>query len=528
MEERSKGQGGLITLKKADLSYTQSSKQLEDFSYGLEIRPPLEPERLLELVEQSDILSPLIETVACNLALFGWGIKYKDNIDYAKAKDEVKQAADKEWVKLEEIFTYFNLTETFERLIYRSMVDRYSIGYGTMEIIRDGVGSICGGEYAQAANFRIAVSEAHEQYAEIVYVKSVSGVEKEIIYRKKFKKFVQLVQGERRYFKEFGDPRKMDYKTGKYNDAVPPEMQATEILLFTGHNPSSPYGNTPWVGGIADVLGNRKASEVNLDFFLNGKMIPFAILTNGGLLTEDSIDALRDGKGLDNFFKCLILEAKPPKDIVAFKDDSVKPMVDVKIQPLIDTSLKDGLFQEYQKNAREKIRAMFRLPPIYLGDSTDYTRATADTAKLIAEEQVFKPERKNLAAVFNMVLEHELNLKYCELYFKGPKLGNTIEIATALAPFIVAGTVTPNMLIDTLGELLSKDIEVVLPDELGNVPIEILKLQMQQAALMNPATEPKDQANQTNEEDIQKMAAVYTFGEMLSILKNYLGDTDAY
>lgn len=495
IDERQEGQGMVVPIMKTDLAYTNTSKQLEEFRYDEIIRPPIEPKRLMETVEQSDNLPALVEAVATNLALFGWGIKYKDSFDYNKSDKALQQKADEEWIVLEELFTYFNLTESFERLIYRALIDKYTIGYGTIEILRDGTGEICGGEYARAVNFRIASNSLDEQYADIKYIRKVRGEEKQLVATKRFKKFVQLIDGQTRYFKEFGDPRYLNYETGKYsNDAT--GKDATEILFITSHNPGSVYGNVPWVGCVPEVLGNRKASEVNLDFFNNGKMIPFAILTNGGLLTQASVDALENGKGLDNFFKCIILEAKPPKSSIA-TDGEVQKSIDVKIQPLTDTNLKDGLFQEYQKNSREKVRGSFRLPPIYLGDSGDYTRATADTAKLIAEEQVFVPIRHYIASIFNMVLEYELNLKYCELYFKGPQMGSVEELSNALAPYIQAGAVSPNMLIDTLGKILGKDFEP-FPDKVGNTPIEILKL-------MKDEREKDEPIQKMNQESVSRV-----------------------
>ena len=504
IDERPDGQGMIIPIVKTDLSYTNTSKQLETFNYSDIVKPPIEPRELIEIVEQSDRLPSLIEATATNLALFGWGIKYKDSFDYNKAS---QQKATEEWIQLEELFTYFNLTEAFERVIYKSLIDKYSIGYGTIEILRDGTGAICGGEYARAVNFRVVANVLSEQYADIKYTRKVNGKEKQLVARKRFKKFVQLVDGQMRYFKEFGDPRYLDYETGKYSDS-PTGKDATEIIFITSHNPASIYGNPPWIGCIPEVLGNRKASEVNLEFFNNGKMIPFAILTNGGLLTQESVDALKNGKGLDNFFKCLILEAKPVKSSVEVGDEGQKS-VDVKIQPLTDTSLKDGLFQEYQKNSREKGRGSFRLPPIYLGDSGDYTRATADTARFIAEEQIFVPTRRYIASIFNMVLEYEMNLKYCELYFKGPQMGSIEELSNALTPYIQAGAVTPNMLIDTLGKLLGKDLEP-FSDDIGNMPIELLKLMQNQGQVQQ-------------EEPIQK--ELDQVSSLLNELEKFVGDT---
>lgn len=506
MEHRLNGQGSVITLLKEDLSYTKTSKQIEDFSGNHFKEPPINPQRLLEVVERSDNLPALIDTMATNLSLFGWGVRYKENFDYSNAKKDEQNEANREWQQLNELFTYFNLTEPFERVIYRALIDLYTIGYGMIEIFRDETGRICGGEYARAAEFRIANNDITEQYADVSYIRNTESGLKETITKRRFKKFIQKVNIQERYFKEFGDPRYMDCETGEYTGERP-ENSATELLFITHHNPGSDYGNPVWIGCIPEILGNRKASEVNLDFFNNGKMIPFAILTNGGLLTQESIDAIRNGKGLDNFFKCLILEAKAPQSIVD-ASDGAQQAIDVKIQPLTDTSLKDGLFQDYQKNSREKVRGSFRIPPIYLGDSADYTRSTSDTARSIAEEQVFVPVRRYIASTLNMVLEYEFNLKYCELYFKGPQIGSAEELSNALSPYIQAGAVTPNMLIDSIGKLLGKDFEP-FPDDIGNVPIELLKL------MQNQGQEQQDEPIQKTQEQLSGL---------LNELEQFVGD----
>ena len=54
MEQRLNGQGSVITLLKEDLSYTKTSKQIEDFSGNHVKEPPINPQRLLEVVERSE------------------------------------------------------------------------------------------------------------------------------------------------------------------------------------------------------------------------------------------------------------------------------------------------------------------------------------------------------------------------------------------------------------------------------------------------------------------------------------------
>lgn len=528
---RRKGHGGQYDLiSKAKQELPSNTRQMADFeSYGDYIPPPYDPEDLLKIVEESDILKPLIGALASNLASFGWGIRYKQDFDFNKAESGAQKQAALEWIQLENLYKYFNPLYSFSKVLYKACSDKESIGWGCVEIIRDLAGNIAGGEYARACNFRLAPQKKEDRVAYIKQKRYLAdGKLEEVEVPRLFKKFVQIINGDKVFFKEFGDPRPMNWQTGEYGAKMDTATAATEIVFLANHSSYSDYGAPKWSGNIPNIIGNRKSEELNLAFFIQGKMMPFAILVSGGQLSEESIEVLQNGKGIENAYKALVLEALPDDKSGIDPMNPDKPRVDIRIEHLTDTGLKDGLFMDYQKANRDKVRAAFRLPPIYLGDSTDYTKATADVSKIIAEEQVFVPEREEIANLFNAVVGNELGIGYCEMYLKGPVTGDLTEIAGALAPFIQAGTVTPNMLIDTLADLLGKDIEVVLPDELGNVPIEILKLQMQQAALMNPATEPKDQANQTNEEDIQKMAAVYTFGEMLSILKDYLGDTDAY
>lgn len=513
-KKRKSGNGGVYTMDQiTSTDIPNNSRQLEEFQDYIEyIRPPYEPEELLRIVEESDILKPLIDALASNTALFGYGIRYRQDFDYNHADAAVQKEADDEYDKLNTLYRYFNVAESFSRILYKAAYDKEAIGYGAIEILRNGAGEVCGGEYARACNFRIAVQSRMDRTAEVKQFRMVREGFEMVEVTRRFRKFVQIINGEKVYFKEFGDPRQMDCKTGEYKDSVAPERQATEILFLTNHCAYSDYGVPKWAGNIPNLIGNRKSEELNLVFFLQGKMMPFAITVSGGQLTDESVEALKKGKGVDNAFKALLLEALPDEKASGIEDKNGQ-RVAINIEHLTDTSLSDGLFMEYQGANRGKVRGAFRLPPIYLGDSSDYTRATADVAKMVAEEQVFIPERDAIAELFNSVVSNEMQIKYCEMYLKGPKIGDVSEIASALQPFIAAGTVTPNMLIDTLGELLGKDIECTLPDEIGNTPIEILKIKMQA---------------QTGEQDIQKMAAVSTFDSMLSLLKDYLGDADGY
>ena len=149
-----------------------------------------------------------------------------------------------------------------------------------------------------------------------------------------------------------------------------------------------------------------------------------------------------------------------------------KSNVKIHFEKLAEIMQDDALFLEYLKNNRDIVRGSFRLAPIYTGDTQDYNKATAETAKQITEEQTFEPLREDLADLLNKKLMKELNIKFVELKFKGPKTTDDTEIAKALTPYIAGGVATPNMLLDSLGKLLGKEFEP-LTDEWADIPLQV-------------------------------------------------------
>lgn len=85
---------------------------------------------------------------------------------------------------------------------------------------------------------------------------------------------------------------------------------------------------------------------------------------------------------------------------------------------------KDELFQEYLDNNRKRVQSAFLLPDLYVGYTTDFNRATAQTAQEVTEQQVFQPERTSLAWVINNKLLNCYRFQYVEAYFLAPDISN--------------------------------------------------------------------------------------------------------
>lgn len=442
---------------------------------GAILEPLYNPESLTRLSENSDVLQQCVDAYKTNIV--GFGVDFSYDIDVDKEDSEVKNCLDKEWSRYENFFKYCNLDESFTSIMKKVIDDKERIGWGTLELIEDYKGGPAGLEHIPAHKVRLCKREKRAIAVKTI-IQDENGEDLEITIMKRFRKFVQIVDNEKVYFKEFGDPRVLNCRTGLYDEATPDEDKATSIIFFNIYCPYSPYGLPRYIGQLLNIQGNRKAEELNYTYFMDGRHMPMAIMVENGKLTQESIDIIAGNKGDKARHKYLILEAEGLENEISVGDDNNKSKVSIKIQKLAEMLEKDGLFQDYCKNNRDKIRSAFRLHPIYTGESQDYTRATADTARQVTEEQVFQPERDEIAFKFNNTLKRMLVINQVSMKFVAPTISNKAEVATAIAPYVQAGAATPNMLIDALGDLLGKSFEPFEGDW-ADKPMQLLLKEME-------------------------------------------------
>lgn len=421
--------------------------------------------------EYSSILQQCVDAYKTNIIEFGIEADYKIDINSDEIQKEIKEQAQSEWTRLDEFIRYLNMDESPEVIIGYALDDREKTGNGYLEIIRDGIGRPVGIEYADTQYMRVCKKTVPE---EVEYIMLENGQEKKVTRWKRFRKYVQMVDNKKVYFKEYGDPRIMNSATGKFDDSTPENLRATEIYhMKIG---SGTYGKPRWIGNLISLYGARKAEELNLTYFTNGRHIPAAITVSNGKLDDTSYEALQDYMndltGTENAHKFLLLEAEGiTEEKIINGDEKITP-AKVEIKSLAEILQQDALFLEYDEKTRQKIRSSFRLPPLYTGESQDFNRATADTARKVTEEQVFQPERKALARALNTLFLEPLRFKYVRLSVKAADFHDPVEIAKVLDPFIQAGGVAPNDLRELLGQVLGQRVEA-FPDEY-NFPLQVL------------------------------------------------------
>ncbi|BDG48786.1 phage portal protein [Parageobacillus sp. KH3-4] len=454
------------------------------------IEPPYNLKELKRIAEYSTILQQCVDAYRTNIVGFGLQPDYTFDINAKDVSEKVKKQAENEWVRLEEFIKYLHFDESAETILGYALEDREKTGNGFIEVLRDGLGRPAGIEYIDCQNMRVCTYTVPE---EVEFTITENGVSKKIKRWKKFRRYVQMVNGKKVFFKEYGDPRVMNLTNGKFDENTPENLRATEVIHFKIG--SGTYGIPRWIGHIVSLYGARKAEELNYMYFKQGRHTPAAIIVENGMLSEQSFNQLQEYmnsiEGVENAHKFLLLEAEGIETTTDTGTDKPMP-VKVQIKSLAEVLQQDALFLEYDQKTREKLRSAFRLPPLYTGEAHEYNRATADTARKITEEQVFQPERNFLANKLNTLFLPALELQHVKITLKGPDFRDPIEIAKVLTPFINAGAASPNDLRDLLGRVLGKTLEE-WPAEY-NKPFQLL-LKEQQSTMPILMQKSKEQQN---------------------------------
>ena len=422
---------------------------------------------LRELVETSTILPQCIKAYKNNIAGFGISVEYIDDIE---ENEETKA----EWVALERILSLLNLDTDTKEVFEKVVKARETFGISYIECIRNFNGEVVEIQFINDTP-SVHMTYPQEPYIDMDYLYRGEKISR----KRKFRKFKQEIAGKTVYFKEFGDPRIMDKRNGQYVDNLEIDYQANELLDFVEGD--GYYGTVRWIGQVIVVDGNYRAELLNNNYFRNGRHTPMMIIVKGGTLSDESFDKLKsymnDIKGENGQHAFMILETEKTESTADFESGGTGP--DIEIKDLANILQKDELFQEYQENGRKKVQSSFLLPDLYTGYTTDFNRATAQTAMEITEKQVFQPERASLAWIVNNKLLNGYGFKYVKAVFDAPDITNPDDIMKILNITERAGGMTMNdarkLTMDTLG-LESEDYpEAFNMDDIGNVPLAVIK-----------------------------------------------------
>jgi PBSX family phage portal protein len=428
--------------------------------------PHLDPIGLAAMIDHSTMLGQCVEVMEINISGFGYRLKIHKDVE---SESSMKTAIEEEGEVLKSFLRYANYEEeSFTRLRRNTRRDVETTGFSWWEVLRnESTNKIVGFKQCPAYSVRMA---PRQTIATLFKQNRIvgSGTKRKIVTvdkHKHFRKYAQIRQGflddgqaKITWFKEYGDPRRMNRESGEYDEKTPPEKLATEMIHHFRYSGSEPYGSPRYIGAMLALVGARSSEEINFHTFRNNNIPSMALLVSGGSVTDETIDRLAEFasetiQGSDNYSKFLVIEATPDEE----EGDSSS--VRLELKPLTAEQHTDAMFQNYDANAREKIRESFRIPPILIGRSEDYTRATADASLKMTDEQVFDPERRDEDHLINRILV-DMGMLYHEFQSNTPNVTNDQDIINIIAAAEKAGGMTPRVAHGMIEDLLGKEMSL--------------------------------------------------------------------
>jgi PBSX family phage portal protein len=438
------------------------------------VEPPFDLFVLSTMPEMNTELGPCIDAMCKNIEGFGHRVVCHVDPEAEDAPKDAARAVRAERVRLTNFFLYAGMEDSFRMLRAKTRYDLETTGNGYWEVVRGVDRAVQYFVHMRSYQVRLTPQEARGYQYDMPIAELKPDGSYEIVKikrRKRFRRYVQTAPAYRgsvsavgwktRWFKEFGDPREYDCETGRLIPAdklkdYPPERRANEVVHFKNYCTRSPYGLPRWIGAMLDMFGDRKASEVNYVTFCNNNVPSMLVAVSNGELTEDSVERINEFlerlQSSDNRSKVLVIEAEPTGE-----EGEQSGQVKIQVEELSKSQIRDALYQNYSKANREKVRVAFRLPPIFVGRSEDYTRATADTSRRLADEQVFAPERDEFDDWVNRILFPDMGILYHHYRSNSPNTTDNSELVSILSGAEKTGGMTPARADLILQDILGRD-----------------------------------------------------------------------
>jgi PBSX family phage portal protein len=456
---------GKASRSKAEKLLVEGNKTLtsDDIFYGdyfdpkknpdaLVLRPPYDLYQLESLVLQNNSLGQCIAAYAVNIDGTGFEVEPED-------PDENKDGEADDMTPEQEFITDF-FDEPYPRTSFITMrrkirQDVEATGNGYLEVLRSVDGTMVFCRPLDSTSIRLIKLD---DPVPVTVKVTRGGKDFEVTMMSRERRFVQKVGSKTIYFREYGTSRQVSKTTGKWES---PEYQVemndrgTELIHFTAIKESiSPYGLPRWINQVPSVLGSRKAEELNLDFFNSGGLPPALIILQGGSMTAEvkkELNNYMSGRG-SSYHRAAVVETYSTSG-----DLNSAGNVRVSVERFGSERMQDSMFENYDERSEKRVRSAFRLPPLFVGRTDDYNYASAYTSYMVAEAQVFQPERDEFDETINVTLMKEFDAPY---YFRSLPLSvkNVENQLKGLEILANKGAVDNENLVEAMNEVVGLEL----------------------------------------------------------------------
>ena len=452
----------ITAIIKAEAQITSNALDIEDTfhnSYTASvIQPEISPDIYYSLVEQNNSLNQCISAMEVNIDGTGFDVVRSDGEEISDEDEKAVELINEFLMEVSPTTSFVTLRRQLRRQLEIS-------GYGCIEIIRNPKDEIIFMRTLESKTIRLM-----KLADPVTTVKTLirGGVELKIQTIARERRFIQLVARKKIYFKEFGSNRDLAKATGIFTETgkrLPFEERASEIIYLTVHRAAnSPYGVPRWLNNLPSVIGSRSAEELNLEYFAAGGIPPLMIFISGGAMAEKArkqLEGLLAGKAR-NKLKGIVADIQSTSGTID-KGGGVK----VDIESFGSDRQQDSMFENYDTRCEQRVRASFRLPPLFVGKADDYSYASVFASYTLAEAQVFQPERMEFDEAFNNTVMKEMTKGKYRIRSKPLIVADAETNLNTLRTAMNGGAITKKDLVENLNLVGSVTLNM-LDEETGD------------------------------------------------------------
>jgi capsid portal protein len=380
------------------------------------LEPDWPPQIQYQIFEESDILKAAIRARVVNTE------RPYDIVYVGPKADEQNKEVQAEKTRIENLFGQCNEKHSFLTVRLKKQLDKEVIHGGFIEVL-------CDQEtldpnlfyYVPGTWMRVT---ALDKDPILIFVNMYrDGELKKVGVWRRFRRFCRaLPTKELQWFKEFGDPRILNRKTGDYYkdekgsfilekdikekklNADTFQDRATEIWWFRDTYGGDIYPVNDWVGAISAIRGAYLAAWCNYDVLDHGGMPPWLLLVFGRLAkgTRAFLDKLvqkwRDPR---SYSDPGVLEIEP--NLMSFSNTG-GTKAGAEFVSMRDMRNEEAMFTKYTDQCRKIIGGVLRVPPVLYGytegaGGTNYAAIETFQTQVIEPMQVANDERVNVELI---------------------------------------------------------------------------------------------------------------------------------
>ncbi len=385
-----------VRVKKASSQLQEKELSWAD-GHGL-VEPPYNPRQLALLAERNTWHYACCAQKAHDVAGLGWQLR--------PVPGQNAQAEDGE--RLRQFFSKCNPKMSLREVLYAAQFDYEAIGWMAIEVVRDADG--IPRELWHVPAHTISVHASRPVYC-------------------------QLRNGNRVWFKEFGEPKRYRRSDGKEAAAQRPETAANELIYIKSYFPMSSYYGVPAsIPALGAVLGEMEARDYNLLFFQNHAIPAYAIVVEGGDLDEESREVVR------RYFRDEI-RRNPHKTLILSSPSGVT----IRLEKL-NTDVREASFRFYRRDNRDEVIAAHRVPPYRLGIAEtgslggNVSRETTE----IYKNSVVKPRQETLEDRLNRLIREGFGIQGWRFKFDEIDTRDEAADVEKTSKLFAIGALSPN------------------------------------------------------------------------------------